>query len=153
MMDPALAIKLETALYADEFMGDFDKLLRLAGCTLRLVWTGERNRDDVRLLLVTGGVGIPLAAYRPEWIGMRWVAGHPKADDFRDRLKKLLELHRAEIGLGIACVQKIARCNIGFPHAPRLKDTDPPLSRRVLYTRKCKPGHLCSGEYAPQEVA
>lgn len=153
--DPTLAIKLETALYADDFMRDFDALLRITGTTLRLVWDGERNRDCVTLWLVYDGKAAPLAMYRPEWLGMRWVSGVAKVEDFRERLQKLLALHRAEPGLGISHVKKIARFNVGFPTAPRLNNTDVPLSRRVIYTRRSpeRNGRPCCGEYAPREEA
>jgi hypothetical protein len=149
--DPALAVKLETAVYADEFMGDFDRLLKITGTTLRLLWTGTRNRGRVELTLCKGKQFAPLALYDTSWTGMRWAAGVEWVEDFRERLIGLLQLHKAEVGLGISPTQQIARFNVGFPAAPRLKDTDRPLSRRVMVTRRCPPGRVCWGEYEPSK--
>lgn len=145
--DPALAVRLETALYADEFMADFDKLLRITGTRLRLVWDGPRDDSKVILWLRYDGQEAPLAVYHSRWTGFRWGTGSARVEDFRDRLVKLLQLHKAEAGLGISQSGQLARFNVGFPLAPRLNPTDLPLSRRVIYTRRSTAKRPCAGEY------
>lgn len=139
-------IRAVVGLDSEEFLAAFDRLLDVTGTVLRLRWHGPRDRSRVELWLHYDGKGAILALYEPHWLGMRWCAGVPRVDDFRDRLVKLLQAHEAEIGLGINHREGVARCNIAFPYAPRRHDDDPPLSRRLIYTRR---GPGC-GEYVKQ---
>lgn len=132
------ALELEVSIYADEFKGDFDRLLRHLDARLVLRWDGGRNTGLATLLVHFAGAARPepLAQYTLGHPTSRWVATGPRAADFRERFQGLLKLHRAELGLGISPVHGVARMNIGFPRAPRMDPTETPLSLRVLATRR-----------------
>lgn len=150
--DPALAVKLETALYADEFMADFDKLLRITGTRLRLVWDGPRNADVLTLWLLYDGLRAPLAQYRPHWPGFAWCTGAAKVDDFRERLERLRAHHGADFGLLINRTDRVGKFGVAFPRAPQL-DPGRVLSRAIVQTRRSTAQRECCGEYQPEETA
>ncbi|MFC0677507.1 hypothetical protein ACFFGH_06540 [Lysobacter korlensis] len=139
---------LETALYSEDFMADFDRLLQITGTKLRLVWDGPRDRDVLTLWLIYDGLRAPLAQYKPQWPGFAWAAGVAKVEDFRERLDGLLRLHNAEVGLLINRVRREGKFGVAFPHAPQ-PGPGRVHSRAIVTTRRSTAQHECSGEYAP----
>lgn len=143
---------LETALLSEDFMADFDKLLRITGCTLRLVWDGDRNDDCLTLWLRYDGMRAPLAIYRPRWPGFAWASGVAKVEDFRERLGGLLRLHGAEVALLINHARREGKFGLAFPHAAQL-GPDRVHSRAIVVTRRSTAKRQCWGDYAPSEDA
>lgn len=145
-LDPAL----ETAIYSEDFMADFDRLLRITGTRLRIVWDGPRNDDCLTLWLLYDGLRAPLAMYRPRWPGFAWASGVEKVADFRERLDGLLKLHRAEVALLINHQRREGKFGVAFPHAPQ-PGPGRVHSRAIVVTRRSTARHECCGEYEAAE--
>jgi hypothetical protein len=136
--DPELAVDLEVAIYADDFRGDFDTLLRLRGAHLVLRWDGTRNSSLATLCVQFDDAPRPepIAQYKLGYQRAVWVLTSPRATDFRERFQAVLKLHHAELLLGISPVKQVARMSVGYPHAPRMDPFDPMLSLRLIATRR-----------------
>lgn len=127
------ALELEAAIYADSFLEDLDALLRAVRASLWLGWHGKWAELAVKF----EGDGQPRTFLR---LCKKWSHTTPKLDDARaadfwDRLQKLLDLHGADIGLGFTKGGTV-RCQVAFPHAPKLKPTDLDYAARLLITTK-----------------
>lgn len=129
------ALELEAAIYVEDFLQDLDRLLLATGASLHLGWHGKWAELAVKF----AGDAEPRVFLRvcKKWPFARPVLEDPRAADFWERLRKVLALHRADIGVGI-CAGGVAKCQVSFPHAPKERPTDRDFAARLLMTTKGK---------------
>ena len=129
------ALELEAAVHASSVLEDIDALLRAMRTTLWLRWQGKWAELGIRFP-GDADLRVVLRVCR-KWAVARPVLDDPLAADFWDRFRKVLDLHGADVGLGL-CEGGVAKCQIVLPRAPKERPTDHDFAVRLLITTKGK---------------